>query len=310
MIKKILIDTDIGGDCDDAGALALANMFMDNGDIEIVGVTFTTSCEFGPACISAINTYYGHGDIPISATSRKNFCGKANAFQRVLATTYPNKLYDVESQSTVPTPDAVRFMRKTLAFSDERIDIVCIGQLNNISDLLDSVADDISPLDGVELVAEKVGQISVMGGLFDETGDTILFHGQPYTVEYNIETDAVSARNFVTKCPAEIVFCDFLVGYNVYTGSTLLGKKKDNPVAEAYRIFQNSPRESWDPLTLWYAVKGEDGIFSLSPFGNVTVTAEGGTKFVQDKNGKHRYLRLVDTEQNVAKKLDDFLGSY
>lgn len=308
MTKKLIIDTDIGGDCDDAGALALANLFVNKGDIEVVGITFTTSCKYGPSCISAIDTYYGNANIPVAATSRKNFCENVNDFQRVLATSYPNKLYDAQTQTLTQVPDAVRFLRNVLADSDEKTDIVCIGQLNNASDLLDSLPDDISPLNGAQLVAEKVGKFSVMGGLFNETGEPVSFHGQTYTTEYNIATDVASAANFVRKCPVEVVFCDFLVGYNVYTGKTLLSQGKNNPVGEAYRIFQNSPRESWDPLTLWYAVKGEDDIFRLSPWGKVTVEDDGTTVFRQDSDGKHRYLRLADTEQNVAKKLDDFLG--
>ena len=47
--KLLIIDTDIGGDCDDAGALALANIFKNEGLIDLLGMTLTTSAPYGPA---------------------------------------------------------------------------------------------------------------------------------------------------------------------------------------------------------------------------------------------------------------------
>ena len=36
---KIIFDTDIGGDCDDAGALALIHRLCDKGEVELLAVT-------------------------------------------------------------------------------------------------------------------------------------------------------------------------------------------------------------------------------------------------------------------------------
>ena len=38
-MKKILLDTDIGPDCDDAAALALVNMYAAEGMVEVLDVT-------------------------------------------------------------------------------------------------------------------------------------------------------------------------------------------------------------------------------------------------------------------------------
>ena len=93
--KLLIIDTDIGGDCDDAGALALANIFKNEGLIDLLGMTFTTSTPYGPASISAINRFYGNDDIEIASTSRKHFCDiNVNPFQKELALSFPNKYYD------------------------------------------------------------------------------------------------------------------------------------------------------------------------------------------------------------------------
>lgn len=310
-MKKIFIDTDIGGDCDDAGALALANIFKNDGLIDIVGMTFTTSCVYGPACIDAINTYFGNGGIAIGATSRINHCDKVvNDFQRVLATEFNNNLYDSGSKTLAPVPDAVRLIRKTLAeASDRSVTFVCIGQLNNVSDLLDSTADEYSDLDGIKLVRQKVKEFVVMGGLFTEADEQIVFCDVPYETEYNVVSDIASARNFVSKCPVKTVFCDFKVGYQVLTGKSLLDNDNaNNPVTVAYKLFQNKPRESWDLLTLWFAVFGADDLFDLSQEGTVTVDEQGHTAFNGNLKGNHYYIRLNNSTEYTQNKIDQTLS--
>ena len=62
---KIILDTDMGPDCDDAGALALLHKLEKLGEAEILAVMHCTSSIWGPGCIDAINTYYKRPDIPI-----------------------------------------------------------------------------------------------------------------------------------------------------------------------------------------------------------------------------------------------------
>lgn len=310
MIKNLWIDTDIGGDCDDAGALALANIAANDAQVNLLGMTFTTSATAGPACIDAINAYYGNTQIPIGMTDRRDFCCEnVSSFQQYVACRYPNRFYDRKTETFLPAENAVRLIRRCLAAAqDESVTFVCIGQLNNASDLLNSEADDISPLSGVELTRKKVKEFAVMGGLFLAEGETVTFCGKPYETEYNIWTDIPSAANFAKKCPTKVVFCDFLLGYRVLTCGPLLRQNDaENPVTAAYRIFQNRPRESWDPLTVLYAIYGTNGLFRMSDSGRVSVSEDGKTTFTPDPNENHYYLRLNATERRCAEVIDQMI---
>jgi len=68
---RLILDTDIGCDCDDAGAMAVMNALADFGECEILAVTHCTSREDGAGCIDAINTYYGRGNIPVGTLKEK-----------------------------------------------------------------------------------------------------------------------------------------------------------------------------------------------------------------------------------------------
>lgn len=307
MKKKILfIDTDLGGDCDDVGALALANILKNNKIIDIAGMTHTTSLEWGPACIDVVNKYYGNSDIKVGATKRINYCVEnTNKYAEKMANAFPHSYHN--RQEVI---DSVKLTRKILSESeDNSITFVCIGQLADASDLLDSVADEYSPLNGVELVRQKVAEFVIMGGLFKEENEKVMFCGYEYSTEYNIVCDIPSAMNFIKKVPVRVVFSDFKVGYQIHTGGPLLEQgDMSHPVTFAYNIFQNAPRESWDLLAVWYAAVGVDDLFTLSNNGHIDILNDGTTLFNSNIESNHYYLRLEATTDYVVDKINKVLG--
>ena len=62
---SIILETDIGPDCDDAGAVALLLALAYRGECNILAMWCNSSSPWGAPCLDAINTYYGRLDIPI-----------------------------------------------------------------------------------------------------------------------------------------------------------------------------------------------------------------------------------------------------
>ena len=58
----LIIDTDLGFDVDDAGAIAVGNHLMDIGACELVGVVHNTGFYYGIGGVNVINNYYGRSD--------------------------------------------------------------------------------------------------------------------------------------------------------------------------------------------------------------------------------------------------------
>lgn len=305
MKKYLWIDTDLGADCDDVGAIALANILQNQGLTKILGVSHTTSIIYGPACVDAINLYYGNQNIPICATSRVDFCNQnTNIYAEKMAQQFLNR-YKCRNE----VPDAVYSMREIFnSVEDQSIVLVCIGQLNNIADLLDSPRDEKIPLTGEELVLRKISRLVIMGGLFSEDGKKILFHGNNYELEYNIVCDITSAQR-VSKLKIPTYFCDFLLGYEILTGRKLLLENDlTNPVTFAYHYFSNKPRESWDLLALWYAVFQDDKYLKASLPGDVYIDNQGATKFQLNPLGYHHIVHLQTKRECIEKTLDEILN--
>lgn len=54
---KIIFDSDIGGDCDDAGALCLLHRLCDKGEAELLATTHCFDSPYLAGCMDAINTF-------------------------------------------------------------------------------------------------------------------------------------------------------------------------------------------------------------------------------------------------------------
>ena len=248
--RKFILDTDIGPDCDDCGALAIFDRFHKAGRCELLAVTHCTSDVLGADVIAAINDWYGV-DIPIGQTTREGFLCTPD----VMRYTVPVSEAYRKNHAPAETEPALTLLRRLLA-EHRDVTLVFVGPLNNMGDLLNSGADDISPLTGEELVAQSVREVIVMGGNFVNFS-----HG-----EYNIACDVPAAQLMTEKCAAPIVYCGFEAGEHVMTGATLEGCPEEYPVRMAYRNYLGGKfvRNSWDLVTVYYAVNPDDSRWILS----------------------------------------------
>jgi hypothetical protein len=62
---KIIFDTDMDTNADDAGALAMLHALADAGEVEILATVVSSHYPFSAAVVDVINTYYGRPDLPI-----------------------------------------------------------------------------------------------------------------------------------------------------------------------------------------------------------------------------------------------------
>jgi len=252
-----------------------------------------------------VNTFYGRGNIPIGVcrSGITNAAGKFN----VLAAQQDNgqDRYPHDLRSGKDAPDAVTVLRKTLASqTDGSVVIAQVGFSTNLANLLQSKPDKYSPLDGVELVKQKVALLSIMAGAFQQLrGDK----GKLYDhKEYNIVTDIPAAQALSRDWPSPIVWSGFEIGLNLpYPHESILqdyNYVKHHPLAEAYTIYIPPPhnRPTWDLTSVLYALRPDRGYFDVSLPGRVSVTDDGRTAFEELADGRDRYLILRDDQKGRA----------
>lgn len=290
MTTSILLDTDIGSDSDDAGALALLHTLCARREAALLAVTHSTALRYGGACIEAINAYYNRPDIPIGVNHNPRWRGREadDVYAGALA-----GAAGLQHRTADTYPAALSVLRSTLsAAADGSVTLVSIGQFFNLCDLIDSSPDAASPLTGGELVRRKVRSLVMMAGFFDEAHrEDFRGHFSRGGSDYNIARGISAARRVVDVWPTPLVFSGLEIGFPVYTGQGLCARvPADHPVRMAYETAGHAGgRHSWDQTAALFAVRGAAEYWDLSPAGTVRITPQGRSPFTPGA-GQHHYL--------------------
>lgn len=102
-MKKIIFDTDIGGDCDDAGALALLHECGRAGMSELLAVTISTMSPYAAGCADAINRWYEH-EVPVGQTKTAPSGEDATFFENLTENTLRKRMKTPISEKTQKFP--------------------------------------------------------------------------------------------------------------------------------------------------------------------------------------------------------------
>lgn len=268
--KRVIFETDMCTDVDDVGALAVLHALADNGEVEIIAISYNEVHPSGAGTICAINTWYNRGDIPIGIYKGNLADPDESSYLDGIAANFPHDL------PTDPTSSSLEVYRQVLREQpDNSVTIISVGFLNNLYDLLKA---------NPNLVAQKVTELVVMAVVVDDPYNTVR-HNQVDKSEYVIH-----------NWPTPLVISEY--GESVYTGARLGETAAENPVREAYyRRFngQYKGRSSWDQIAVLYGVRGLSDYFTEVTEG--TGRLSNGYEW-EMKDGFRSYLevRLSDSE--------------
>lgn len=289
--RDIILDTDIGPDCDDAGALAVMIALLKEAELKPAGVVNCTSNPFSNGVIHSILAFTGSFSTPVAQTDRADFLADNSVYAKAVSEKF------MGPGGGLTALNAVEFYTDFLSkANDDSVVLVTIGMLNNISDLLDSQP---------ELVRKKVHALIAMAGEFPGGGR-----------EYNIHMDAAAAKNVFDNFPAPIICSGYEIGKKIITGYPKApANADDNPVYECYRLYtsagkKGAVRESWDLTTVQFAVEGCTDLYTVSEPVRITVGDDGTAAVVADKTSNRYYLKLRAKPNKVRDRLNAVLDGF
>ena len=303
---NIIYETDMGNDVDDALAIDMLYKYVRQGQIRLMAVMLNKEGEFPPQYIDLLNTWYGQRRIPIGVSnySAKSIVAGTNYTQVVCEETdgqgrplYKRSIKDYNK--LLPAP---KLYRKLLAKAkDHSVDIVSVGFSTNLALLLETNADEYSPLRGRELVAQKVSRLVMMAGHMKN----------PTFTEYNVVNDIPACQKVYREWPTPIYTSPFELGLEIkYPASSIendFGWTVHHPIVDSYKAYlpQIEDRPAWDLTAVLYAIDPQD-FFTVSPPGRITVTDEGNTHYKSQPDGTHYYLSV--TPDQAHRILDYFVA--
>lgn len=292
---KLILDTDMSGDCDDAGALAALHALADRGECELLAVVTNRKdkTHASAAAVDAINTWYGRGEIPIGTD-------KVGPTDLQRTSGYTRALRDGFAHTIGPddrAPDALDVYRRALARqADGTVTLCSVGALSNLAELWRREP---------ELVRTKVRRLVVMGGEYPRSK-------RPRT---NIRTHVEAAQVVADQWPGEIVWHGFEIGQQIVTGERLKQTSPANPVRKAYELRLHAGRPSieggqpsYDQAAALFAVRGaQDEFWQVQTAGRVRIDAEGMTVWQPEAAGTHAYVRLAGDPSALATVIEDLM---
>ncbi len=320
---KIIYDTDIDLDVDDAGALAVLHALADRGEAEILGIVVNAPTPYGASTVAAVNRYYGRPHIPVGDMPPLEYLydQSFDKFYRSysVSTPYGNfnlpifRQFDHGIKSRQNVWDGVALYRKLLSEApDQSVTIAAVGLLTVLEDLLQSPPDSWSPLPGKDLIKLKVKELVCMAG-----GN----QPAPGRATFNWGFDGRGDAQRITRgWPTPLYLSP--TGGKVGTGARLSTETPEsNPVRVAYELFlkpaRHKNRPSWDQIAVYYAVRGASDIFVEPPGRRLEVTAErigngwrDGTYTWRDaRPGEPLHVRIAQkiSDESLAGIIEDLM---
>ncbi|MCC6392534.1 MAG: nucleoside hydrolase [Bryobacterales bacterium] len=279
----VIFDSAMGFRIDDALALALLFGLDGKTETRVASVSVSIPSLKSAAFCEVIARFYGARNLPIGmATGGKPFADtpmltvpleKKNSQGAQVYTPGIRKLND--------TAEVRALIRNAFtAQQDQDSVVVLTGPATNLAAVLDLYG-------AKDLICRKVQLLSIAAGSFANQAP-----------EPKIKEDIPAARKLFAEWPTPIVAVGSEIGEAIRYPASSIEKDfawaKDHPVVDAYRAFHSMPYDA--PTTamasVLYAVRPKEGYFRLSEPGEIQVTDEGHTRFVQSPHGKHRYLML------------------
>lgn len=308
MPQKIILDTDIGDDIDDALALGLV---LSSPELHLIGVTtvFRNTAARSRQARTLLKAA-GRVDIPVAAG-----CG-AILSPRTQTGLDPRQAYlrkELPIQETaslpegeLPAPDprhGVDFISDTVLAGNEDITLVTIGPMTNIAMAITKEARIIS----------RIPRIVSMAGAFDRL----------YS-EWNVRCDPVAVGLlFSSGIPMDIIGLDVTTKVQLRNKDLAVLRRCRSPLVQklvesldlwlqhsgwAHRI-GNCPILH-DPLAVATLldpaiVRWRTGVASVELQGSATY---GFTTFVENVSGPHRYAYAVDAERALSLWMERVTG--
>lgn len=297
----VIVDTDLGSCMDDLFMLDLVARMHRSGVIDLRAVMMNrpdgsdpegrcTFLRFADRYLASI----GLSKTPLAKAMPLAAVQKTPTPYWTLA--LPPNRTDAEIDAL---PDARTLYRKTLAAAPDKSVVICsIGFLNNLLALME---------DDAALIAEKVRELRIMVGCFDDTVAPDGLNG----AEYNAAGDPVATKAILERWPTPVIVTPWEVGLGLdYRPEWVLGdfaSEATNPaVRMAYKTWQSgderhacSLNNLWDPMTVLPLLDG-DAVAPLSVNGRISVDECGRTTFRPDPSGDRRYQLAARMDANAV----------
>jgi hypothetical protein len=250
---------------------------------KVLAIVADSSNPYAAPAMAAVNKTFGRPNIPIGAYQGDVSSGSSSSTWTQQIVARFGSAGDVRGNY----PDAVTTLRSALAgVLDGSVTYISTGFLTNLAALLQSSADNISPLPGAQLVTAKVAKIAIMGGDYPAG-----------VAEFNFAGDPVSAAYVFTNSPVSIMGTGSSLGAPMTIMPPNGSIATTDPLTYALSLEGEVSTGAYDLLAVHYAVVGLQNYYFVAGFN--------GTNTVDASNGDNSWSANAGVSSYLGKALGD-----
>ena len=280
-MHKVILDTDIGTDVDDALALAA---LMGSKEVDLIGITTVYGDVRLRSAIAMHLCSLVNREIPTFAGEGKTISGR-----EVWVSGSEGKNYENLTSFTPQITSAVDFLVNAVVSQPKSIDVIAIGPLTNIARAIQTNLDFV----------EKVKRVWIMGGDFTQS-----------RVEHNFKCDIDAAR-IVLESNVPISILDLPSSQKTIIRMEEIEQIRNAPALGAllYSEIMSwiQPRnQDWtiphDPIAALTLLAPE--FFESSPTGKAKIDSEGMSFWNESPSGNVVLLNPIQPELAVKRMIE------
>lgn len=280
-MHKVILDTDIGTDVDDALALAA---LMGSKEVDLIGITTVYGDVRLRSAIAMHLCSLVNREIPTFAGEGKTISGR-----EVWVSGSEGKNYENLTSFTPQITSAVDFLVNAVVSQPKSIDVIAIGPLTNIALAIQTNLDFV----------EKVKRVWIMGGDFTQS-----------KVEHNFKCDIDAAR-IVLESNVPISILDLPSSQKTIIRMEEIEQIRNAPALGAllYSEIMSwiQPRnQDWtiphDPIAALTLLAPE--FFESSPTGKAKIDSEGMSFWNESPSGNVVLLNPIQPELAVKRMIE------
>lgn len=280
-MHKVILDTDIGTDVDDALALAA---LMGSKEVDLIGITTVYGDVRLRSAIAMHLCSLVNREIPTFAGEGKTISGR-----EVWVSGSEGKNYENLTSFTPQITSAVDFLVNAVVSQPKSIDVIAIGPLTNIARAIQTNLDFV----------EKVKRVWIMGGDFTQS-----------RVEHNFKCDIDAAR-IVLESNVPISILDLPSSQKTIIRMEEIEQIRNAPALGAllYSEIMSwiQPRnQDWtiphDPIAALALLAPE--FFESSPTGKAKIDSEGMSFWNESPSGNVVLLNPIQPELAVKRMIE------
>ena len=280
-MHKVILDTDIGTDVDDALALAA---LMGSKEVDLIGITTVYGDVRLRSAIAMHLCSLVNREIPTFAGEGKTISGR-----EVWVSGSEGKNYENLTSFTPQITSAVDFLVNAVVSQPKSIDVIAIGPLTNIARAIQTNLDFV----------EKVKRVWIMGGDFTQS-----------KVEHNFKCDIDAAR-IVLESNVPISILDLPSSQKTIIRMEEIEQIRNAPALGAllYTEIMSwiQPRnQDWtiphDPIAALTLLAPE--FFESSPTGKAKIDSEGMSFWNESPSGNVVLLNPIQPELAVKRMIE------